>query len=87
MLQKLKVKRHTVGEMQDQTHLGTLFERAATAEVLHFIEDIEVDRTPTDDTVKGDLWDVERLDAGDGEDMSENEGGWIKARRRKYDRK
>jgi hypothetical protein len=75
MLQKLKVKRSTVGEMQDQTHLGTLFERAATAEVLRFIEDTEVGKKPTDDTDKGDLWDVERLDTGDGEDMPEYEGG------------
>lgn len=75
MLQKLKVKKSTVGEMQDQTQLGTLFERAATAEVLRFIEDTEVGKKPTDDTNKGDFWDVERLDAGDGEDMSDDEGG------------
>ena len=75
MLQKLKVKRTTVGEMQDRTHLETLFERTATAEVLRFIEDTEVGNKPTDDTHKGDLWDVERLDAGDGEDMSEDKGG------------
>jgi hypothetical protein len=55
MLQKLKVKRSTVGEMQDQTHLGTLFERAATAEVLRFIEDTGVGKKPTDDIDKGDL--------------------------------
>jgi hypothetical protein len=61
--------------MQDQTHLGTLFERAATAEVLRFIEDKEVGKKPMDDTDKIDLWDIERLDAGDGEDMSEDEDG------------
>jgi hypothetical protein len=55
MLQKLKVKRSTVGEVQDRTHLETLFERAATAEVPQFIEDTEMGKKPTDDTNKGSV--------------------------------
>lgn len=70
MLQKLKIRRTTAGEIQEQTHLETLFGDAATIEVLRFIESTDVGKRLTDDTQKSDLWDVERLDSnGEGEPM------------------
>lgn len=63
MLQKLKIRRTTTGESQEQTHLETLFREAATREVLRFIESTEVGKRITNNTHKSDLWDVERLDS------------------------
>jgi hypothetical protein len=63
MLQELKIRRTTTCEMQEQTHLITLFGKAATTEVLRFVENTKVGkRLTTNDTHKGDLWDIERLD-------------------------
>jgi hypothetical protein len=70
MLQKLRIRRTTAGEIQEQTHLETLFGEAATIGVLRFIESTDVGKRLTDDTHKDDLWDVERLDSnGEGEPM------------------
>jgi hypothetical protein len=64
MLQELRIRRTTAGEMQEQTHLKTLFEKADITEVLRFIESTEVGkRRTTDNPHQDDLWDVERLDS------------------------
>lgn len=75
MLQTLKVKVTTVGEMQDQALLMTLFERAALVAMLRFIENTEVGKKPTDYLHKSDSWDIERLDQGEGGDVIGDEGG------------
>jgi hypothetical protein len=70
--EKLKITRITAGEMQEQTHLETLFRESATREVLRFIGSTEVGKRLTNNTHKGDLWDVKRLDSSrEGETMGD----------------
>jgi len=80
MLQKLKIRRTTAGGMQEQTHLKTMFGKAATTEVLRFIGITEAGKRLTDDTHKGDLWNAGLLDSRDEETMG-NGRVWSETRR------
>jgi hypothetical protein len=43
--------------------------------VLRSIESTRVGKNPTNDTIKWNLWDIDRLDPHDGEDTTENRCG------------
>jgi hypothetical protein len=77
MSQKPNAKRTTISEMQDQTILKTLFGEAAAVVVtlIKSVERTEVGKKPADGTRKSDLWDVERLDKGDGV-VTVGDGNW-----------
>jgi hypothetical protein len=67
MLRKLNTKRVTISARRDLEDLKTIFDENVTATVLRFVESTEVGTKPTDNSNRGDSWDIERLDEGDNE--------------------
>jgi hypothetical protein len=75
ILRRLSSNKVSISFRRDSTDLEAVFTEGAITAVLQFVESTEVGKRLSDDTNKGDSWDIHRLDRDKNEDTTERDRG------------